>query len=296
MNTEEGDEGETSAKAEAGKRESDATSSAMYSSAADDDEDDDVDDGGKEGNEGGKDKNINDAPKSNAESSNSDDSEQDQETVKPANNGKYNFNTMRITPFPTDEFTSDVSDTAVSSRENLLEELSARLAAGEDIVGQALPDSSDSSADCIDDANFLDVDDPQFSTMKRMEQVTYERSRISRRAHAHDLLFSYPSFTPIRMNPHFRSMTMILPTPSRTSSGITASTPWKRSPSRPRPSTSSTRCRPTPGDAAARPPPTSRPILSRRTKLRSVRTHRRQRGRWRLLPLLQQHRQREQAH
>ena len=70
-----------------------------------------------------------------------------------------------------DECKSDASDTAVSSRENLFEELSARLAAGEDIVGQALPDSSDSSADCIDDANFPDVDDPDLPTMKRMEQV-----------------------------------------------------------------------------------------------------------------------------
>ena len=68
------------------------------------------------------------------------------------------------------QFLSDASDTAVSSRENLFEELSARLAAGEDIVGHALPDSSDSSTDCIDDAKFPDADDPQLPTMKRMEQ------------------------------------------------------------------------------------------------------------------------------
>ena len=169
MNKEEEAEGGTVPKAEKGEGASASTSSAMYSSAAED-EDDDFDVGDQGGDEGGKEKNVNDAPKSNAESSNSDDSEQDQETVKPANNGKDDvFLIFRFPFFTRHQLASDVSDTAVSSRENLLEELSARLAAGEDIVGQALPDSSDS--DCIDDANFPDVDDPQYSTMKRMEQV-----------------------------------------------------------------------------------------------------------------------------
>ena len=172
MNKKEEAEEEAPAKTEAGKRESSSsTSSAMYLSAADDDENE-VDDGDREAAQGGIEKSINDASKINAESSNSDDSEQDQETVKPANNG-INKDTIIIEKFLllNDKFTPDISDTAVSSRENLFEELSARLAAGEDIVGQALPDSSDSSADCIDDANLLDVDDPQLPTMKRMEQA-----------------------------------------------------------------------------------------------------------------------------
>ena len=172
MNKKEEAEEEAPAKTEAGKRESSSsTSSAMYFSAADDDEDE-VDDGDREAAQGGIEKSINDASKINAESSNSDDSEQDQETVKPANNG-ITKDTIIIEKFLflNDKFTPDISDTAVSSRENLFEELSARLAAGEDIVGQALPDSSDSSADCIDDANLLDVDDPQLPTMKRMEQA-----------------------------------------------------------------------------------------------------------------------------
>ena len=87
MNKKEEAEGEAPAKTEAGKRESSSsTSSAMYFSAADDDEDE-VYDGDRDAAQGGIEKSINDSPKINAESSNSDDSEQDQETVKPANNG-----------------------------------------------------------------------------------------------------------------------------------------------------------------------------------------------------------------
>ena len=84
MNKKEEMEGESSEKGEAGKHGATSASSSMYSSVADNEngEDDDVED------EGNKEGNVDDVTKSNGESSNSDDSELDQQTVKPAVNGK----------------------------------------------------------------------------------------------------------------------------------------------------------------------------------------------------------------